>query len=137
MNTVMAGLNNGSLDYLGRREPIKKHGEDPLAKAIASKWGKLKTARKKTESLRWEACSFVQHRMNEFNNTNSPVKLVKLFNTMGIFSFDTIIKFYLGTLFYPPCIGGMEFEDVIAIYEPMLASGENIMRFYSIPIRTP
>lgn len=133
----MVGLYNGSLDYLGLREPIKKHGEAPLAKVIASKWGKLKTARQKTESLRWEACAFVQHRMNEFNDANSPVKLVRLHNTMDILSFDTIIKFYLGTLLYPPCIEGMRFEDMIAaVYESMLASGENNHEI-SVPIRTP
>lgn len=134
MNTHMVGINNGTLDYLGLREPIKKHGEDPPAKAIASKWGKLKAARQKIASLRWEACAFVRHRMNEFSDANSLVKLVKLQNTMDVLSFDTIIKFYLGTLLYPPCIGGMRFEDVTAaIYEPMLAFGENNHEI-SVPI---
>ena len=51
MNTQVVGLDNGSMDYLGRREPVKKQGEDPLAKAIASKWGKLKVARQKIEAI--------------------------------------------------------------------------------------
>ena len=55
MNTHVVGMDNGSMEYLGRREPVKKQGEDPLAKAIASKWARLKTARQKTEALRWEA----------------------------------------------------------------------------------
>lgn len=113
----MVGLDNGSLDYLGRREPIKKHGEDPLAKAIASKWGKLKTARQKTESLRWEACAFVQHRMNEFSDANSPIKPVKLYNTGGVLAFDTFINGYHGNLITPSMrwfkltLTGENFED--------------------------
>lgn len=55
MKTHVVGLGNGSMEYLGRREPVKKQGNDPLAKAVASKWGRLKTARQKTEEIRWEA----------------------------------------------------------------------------------
>ena len=134
MNTVIVGLDNGSKDYLGRREPVKKQGDDPLAKAIASKWSFLKTIRQRDEVLRWEACACMQHRMSEFSDANSPVKLVKIQNTMDVLSFDTIIKFYLGTLLYLPCIRGMRFEDVTAaIYEPMLTFGENNHEI-SVPI---
>jgi hypothetical protein len=101
MNTVVVGLDNGSKDYLGRREPIKKQGDDPLAKAIAAKWSRLQTIRQKTEALRWEACAYVQHRMNEFSNENSPIKAVKLYNTAGILAFDTFINGYHGNLITP------------------------------------
>jgi hypothetical protein len=101
MNTVTVGLDNGSLDYLGRREPVKKQGNDPLAKAIASKWSRMKTIRQKSEALRWEACAYVQHRMNEFSDNNNPIKPVKLYNTAGILAFDTFINGYHGNLITP------------------------------------
>ena len=122
MNTVVVGLDNGSKDYLGRREPIKKQGDDPLAKAIAAKWSRLQTIRQKTEALRWEACAYVQHRMNEFSNENSPIKAVKLYNTAGILAFDTFINGYHGNLITPSMrwfkltVVGEDFEESDTIY---------------------
>lgn len=101
MNTVVVGLDNGSKDYLGRREPIKKQGDDPLAKAIAAKWSRLKTIRQRNEALRWEACAYVQHRMSEFSDSYNPIKPVKLYNTSGILSLDTFINGYHGNLISP------------------------------------
>lgn len=147
MNTHVVGLDNGSMDYLGRREPVKKQGEDPLAKAIASKWEKLKIARQKTEALRWEACSYVQHRMNEFNDANSPIKPVKLYNMAGVLAFDTFINGYHGNLITPSMrwfkltITGDNFEDsdtipgandFLEICDNQLFSELNKANFYPI-----
>jgi hypothetical protein len=101
MNAVTIGLDNGLLDYLGRREPVKKQGNDPLAKAIAKRWQRMIAERTKTEQLRWEACSYVQHRSNDFNNPNCPIKSVKLYNTAGIQAFETFINGYHGNLITP------------------------------------
>ena len=143
----MVGLDNGSYDYLGRREPLKKQGEDPLAKAIASKWSRLKTIRQKSESLRWEACAYVQHRMNEFNDANSPVKPIKLYNSAGVLAFDTFINGYHGNLITPSMrwfkltVTGENYEDSDTIYgandflevcETLMYAELNKTNFYSM-----
>jgi hypothetical protein len=122
MNTTIVGYDNGSLDYLGRREPIKKQGEDPLAKAIAAKWSRLKTERLRTESIRWEACAYVQHRMNEFNDPDCPIKPIKLYNTAGILAFETFINGYHGNLITPSMrwfkltFTGEDYSDSDSVY---------------------
>ncbi len=117
MNSIVIGLDNGSKDYLGRSEAIKKQSDDPLAKAIAQKWERLKIARQKTEAERWEACAYVQHRTNAFSDTNTPVKPVKLYNTAGILAFETFINGYQGNLissalrWFKLTLTGEDFED--------------------------
>jgi hypothetical protein len=66
MNTVVVGLDDGTRNYLGRREQAPDRTNDPLAKAISRKWERMKAVRRKTEDLRWEACAFVNHRCAEF-----------------------------------------------------------------------
>ena len=100
MQTVLVGYDNGTHDYLGRREPLQK-GKDNLAKSILRKWERMKRIRQKTESLRWEACAYVQHRMDEFSIGKSPVKAVKLYNTAGIEAFDKFVNGYHGNLISP------------------------------------
>ena len=94
----MVGLDDGTKNYLGRKKPIKKKSNDPLAKAIFRKRECLKATRQKTEHLRREACSCVKHRPNEYSNSDCPIKPVKLYNTAGIEAFEKYIKGYHGNL---------------------------------------
>lgn len=122
MNTVVVGLDDGTRNYLGRREQVPDRTNDPLAKAISRKWERMKAVRRKTEDLRWEACAFVNHRCAEFNDPDCPIKPVKLYNTAGIQAFETFINGYHGNLITPAIrwfrltLIGENYEDADTIY---------------------
>ncbi|PKL28159.1 MAG: hypothetical protein CVV46_08325 [Spirochaetae bacterium HGW-Spirochaetae-2] len=121
MHTVLVGFDNGTKDYLGRREANQK-GKNNLAKSLINKWERMKRIRQKTESLRWEACAYVQHRMDEFSIGKSPVRAVKLYNTSGIEAFETFVNGYHGNLISPAMrwfsliLFGENYEDVDTIH---------------------
>lgn len=101
MKTSLIGFDDGTKNYLGRKLQEDNQGESELAKHIIRNWERMKVERKKTEKSRWEACSYVKHRQNEFSVEDSPVKDISLYNSAGINAFETFVNGYHGNLISP------------------------------------
>lgn len=78
---------------------VKNHEE--LKKYILQKLNTMKTVRAKTESQRWEACSFVRHRTSDFNISDGLIKSKKLWSNKAVECFNTLANGIAGYLMSP------------------------------------
>lgn len=125
MKTRVIGLDDGTKSYLGRKDKPEISPKEELAKNILRNWERMKTVRRKTEALRWEACAYVKHRQAEFSTEDSPIKPVNLYNSSGVAAFEVFVDGYHGNLISPSIrwfkltFIGDNFENADEIYGAM------------------
>jgi len=118
----LIGYDDGTKDYLGRKKNTPR--EEPkteLAKAIVEKWNYLKEQRLPSEKDRWEACSYVRHRMKQYSTSECPIKETELYNSTGVQAYDNFVDGFMGNLissalrWFDLKFTGPDFEDSDAI----------------------